>query len=129
MPAILDFIADTLSGLNVRLGNYLYPEETLAPEPQCWCHARNRACECGEGFQSQRAWIVQIWDDGLDYDMDGNSYWDDYPGEHPFSYHDSEKGAEVEAAWLIAAGLEPDRLRIEYGWTEEWCNKPIQSLS
>lgn len=129
MPDVLDFATDELSGLNVRFYNYLFNEEAAPLEPRCPCHARNRACECGERFIAQRAWIVQVWDDGLDYDMDGNSYFDDYPGEMPHSYHDSEEGAWLAVEKLLALGVEERRLRVEYGWTEEWCGKPIESLS
>ncbi len=44
--------------------------------------------------------VVMMWDDGLDYDMEGNSYFDDYPDYHEHSYHHTRKDAEVEVAYI-----------------------------
>ena len=100
---LLDFLTDELAGLNIRHYNYRDPAEVIAQK---------------QGFQEEdyvgtRCWVLNLWD----------------AGEFPHSYHDSKKGAEVEAAWLLAFGVEEHRVRIEYGWTDEWCQyKPIQSL-
>ena len=46
------------------------------------------------------AFAVLVWCDGLDYDMDGKAYFDDYPDYHPASYHRTRKGAETAVAYM-----------------------------
>ncbi len=55
---------------------------------------------------------VFVWDDGLDYNIDGTSYQDSPPGDFPHSYHHSRKDAEVMAAYLENSGCEPWRITI-----------------
>lgn len=57
-------------------------------------------------------YAVLVYNDGLDYDEDGNSYFDDYPSDDYASGHRSLKGAEAEAAWLEHAGIEARRISI-----------------
>lgn len=64
---------------------------------------------------------VLVWDDGLDWNLDGTPYQDDYPGEHPHSYHRSLKDAEMEAGWLEHTGTDPRRIRVvENYWVPFW---------
>lgn len=58
---------------------------------------------------------VLIWDDGLDYNMDGTSYQDDAPGSIPHSYHFDRKAAEAEVAWLEHRGCDPSNIQIVTG--------------
>lgn len=41
-----------------------------------------------------------VWDNGLDYNMDGSSYQDSPPDYFQHSYHLTRKDAEVAAAYL-----------------------------
>lgn len=64
---------------------------------------------------------VLVWDDGLDYNLDGTSYQDDCPGDYPHSYHRSLKDAELEAAWLEYTGCDPRNIRIaQHFWVPDW---------
>ena len=113
----LGFIQDELNGLNVRAYNYQTLDHAPAPAP------------VGEDQPVQVPFAVEVYDDGLDYDADGNTYFDDYPGFHVASAHRTQKGAEVKVAWLERAGIEPHRIRITQGvWLEHWELKyhPIQ---
>lgn len=105
MIATLDFIQDVLSGLNVRAYNYLDGEEDQHV-------ARLIEAQDRETDPVLIPFAVLVYDDGLDYDLDGNAYFDDYPGDHYASGHRSRKGAEVEAAYLEAAGIESHRISI-----------------
>lgn len=70
--------------------------------------------------------VVFIWDDGLDYNMDGTSYQDDIPGDYPHSYHHSRKDAEITAAYLENSGCDPNRITIiEDYWVPNWDTKRI----
>jgi hypothetical protein len=113
-PALhLEYLTDTLSGFNVREYNYLDP--TWTPPA--------RVCEQmypWDNYEPFECWQVFVWDDGLDYDMDGNAYFDDYPGDHCASHHRTEKGAQAEAAWLEHHGISADRISIRWGWTSEY---------
>lgn len=42
---------------------------------------------------------VTVYSDGMDYDIDGNAYFDDYPSWFAVSYHRTRKSAEVAAAY------------------------------
>lgn len=60
---------------------------------------------CYQHFPEHKEYIkvpfaLLIWDDGLDYNMDGTSYQDDCPGDHPHSYHLTRESAEMEQDWL-----------------------------
>lgn len=109
MIAELDFVQDVLSGLNVRAYNYLDSSEDEAV-------ARMIEAQDRETDPILIPFAVTVWDDGLDYDEDGNSYFDDYPGEHLASSHRTLKGAQAEAAWLEHAGIKADRIRIVPDW-------------
>jgi hypothetical protein len=94
----LGFMQDCLSGLAVRLDNYL-----------------NLDTELEERRETEAVLVpyaVLVHDDGLDYDMDGNAYFDDYPGDHYVSGHRTRKGAEAEAQRLEEAGIEKDRIQV-----------------
>jgi hypothetical protein len=74
-----------------------------------------------DGVPQKVAAAVLIWDDGLDYDMDGTSYQDDAPGDHPHSYHHTRKDAEIMAMILEDSGCDPARITIVEGfWVAPW---------
>ena len=101
-PVHLDYLQDALSGLNVRPNNYMSDEVTV--EVNSYYDDR---------FDTILVpFVVCVWDDGLDYDMDGNAYFDDYPGDQPVSFHASREGAEREAAWLEHRGTASRRISI-----------------
>ena len=53
--------------------------------------------------------------------MDGTSYQDDCPGDHPHSYHLTRKDAEIMAAILEDGGCEANRITIVEGfWVPFW---------
>lgn len=103
VPDHFDFIQDILSGLNVRPDNYLTENVEVEIEPHY-----DDGCD-----YFIVPFVVTIHNDGLDYDEDGNAYFDDYPADLPASFHRTRKGAEAEAAWLEHSGVEPWRIRIE----------------
>lgn len=107
MPAIaiLDYTQDVLSGLNVREYHYVDPF-TLTPVEEMIAEQDRDSQEIMIPF------AVTIYDDGLDYDEDGNSYFDDYPADHLASSHRTLKGAEIEAAHLENNGIEQWRISI-----------------
>lgn len=119
MIAILDYIQDVLSGLNVREYNYIDADAVaraeVERETENWLNRDDR-------FDSRVIpFTVTVYDDGLDYDMDGNSYFDDYPSDVAHSHHRTRKGAEQEAAWLEHQGTPTWRIRIvedypTYAW-------------
>ena len=65
-----------------------------------------------DGAPQRVAAAVLIWDDGLDYNMDGTSYQDDAPGDFPHSYHHSLKEAQIAVAYLENGGCDPERITI-----------------
>ena len=107
-PALhLEHLTDTLAGLNTRPACYLDPNWTPPA----------RVCEQGypwDNYQPFQCWRVLVWDDGLDC-----GYFDDYPGDHCASHHRTQRGAEMEAAWLEHHGIEASRITVAWGWTEE----------
>lgn len=112
-PAIhLDHLTDSLSGLNVRPAAYL----DLTPPPAKQAEPRYP----WEDYEPFQCYLVLVWDDGLDYDADGNAYQDDAPGYHCASHHRTQKGAEAEAAWMEHHGIKASRIAIQYGWTSEY---------
>lgn len=126
-PALhLDYLTDVLHGLNVRHWNYLDldAQAKLLAEREA---ERQRWLMPWDTFVPQECWTVLVYDDGLDYDEDGNSYFDDYPGEHASSYHRTQRGAEVEAAHLEDAGIAGNRIRVAFQYQDE-CdyNMPIR---
>lgn len=71
---------------------------------------------------------VFVWDDGLDYNMDGTPYQDDCPGDIPHTYHRSLKAAEMEAGWLEHTGTDPRRISIVQNyWVPFWETHRIPS--
>lgn len=115
MLAQLDFVQDVLSGLNVRHYNY---QDTIEESKQL---ERMWAAQDKEYEQVLVPFALTVYEDGLDYDEDGNAYFDDYPGEHYASGHLTLKGAEVEAAWLEHHGIAADRIRIvENYWVHRY---------
>jgi hypothetical protein len=113
-----DFLTDVLHGLNVRHYNYL--AEEVAVELDYYHDDR-----FDEVFVPV---AVLVYDDGLDYDLDGNAYFDDYPSDVPHSYHHTLYGAQAEAAWLEHHGVKPNRISIVEGYlTYKWDTqyKPI----
>jgi hypothetical protein len=74
-----------------------------------------------DGAPRKVAAAVLIWDDGLDYNMDGTAYQDDAPGDHPHSYHHTRKDAEIMAMILEDGGCDPARITIVEGfWVAPW---------
>lgn len=83
--------------------------------------AQNHYYPALDGAPVKVAAAILVWDDGLDYNMDGTSYQDDYPGDHPHSYHHTRKDAEWMAAILEDGGCEPNRITIvENFWVPFW---------
>jgi len=103
VPAHFDFLQDVLSGLNVRPYNYLADDVQVELDPHF-----DDSCD-----MIIVPFVVTVYNDGLDYDDDGNAYFDDYPADLPASFHRTRKGAETEAAWLQHNGVEQWRIRIE----------------
>lgn len=69
----------------------------------------------------KRVIAVLVWDNGLDYNLDGTAYQDDAPGDYPHSYHLTRKDAEVMAAYLENGGCEANRITIVEGFhVPEW---------
>ncbi|MFY4731166.1 hypothetical protein [Nitrospira sp. BLG_2] len=122
--AHLDYLTDVLSGLNVRHYNYLDLELAAKLEAE-----RKAAYNVGypwENFVPQYCWTVLVYEDGLDYDEDGNAYWDCPPDWFAASYHLTQKGAEQEAAYLEHAGIKSSRIIIQEQWQEQYdYDKPI----
>jgi hypothetical protein len=101
-----------MHGLNVRHWNYLDPNYAAPVVIN-----RNATQPWGypwDNFVSEEAWIVTVYDDGLDC-----GEFDDYPGDHVASHHRTRKGAEAEAAWLIHAGIEENRIHVFFARTSE----------
>jgi hypothetical protein len=98
----LGYLQDEISGLNVRPYNYLLPRVEVT--------FREVDTDCDD---MTVPFAVLLWDDGLDYDADGNSYFDDYPGDFMHSAHRTLEGAQKEAAWLEHLGVNPVKIRIE----------------
>lgn len=74
-----------------------------------------------DGAPVKVAAAILIWDDGLDYNMDGTAYQDDAPGDYPHSYHHSRRDAEIMAAYLEDGGCDPKRISIVEGfWVCPW---------
>jgi hypothetical protein len=114
---IFNLTQDRLLGLNVRHYHYLTQEENLPGLKSLNGWSRPlRGCTCSEcqGYEewTTAPYAVTVYDDGLDYDADGNSYPDDAPGHHPHSYHHTRRSAEIEAAWLQHHGTEAWRITI-----------------
>lgn len=114
----LDHMTDVLHGLNVRHWNYLDldAQAKLLAERKV---ERDQGYPW-ENFEPQRCWVVYVYDDGLDYDLDGNAYWDSPPEDVPVSYHLTQKGAEQEAAYMEHAGTQGRRIHVSEGWQERW---------
>ena len=107
MSDYLSILQDRLSGVK---GN-LY----------CYREGVKEEMEFIERQREENAWgyapyAVLVWESGLDYDEDGTPYFDDYPEDYPSSFHLSRKKAEVEASYLIAAGIAEDRITIAEGY-------------
>lgn len=108
----------------LRRENHAEIATQLAPEPEPDYSDDYEYCWAFEAFVETTvvAGAVLVYDDGLDYDVDGNAYFDDYPSWFPHSYHHSVKEAEAEAAWLEhRAGVKPDRIRVVENYrVDEW---------
>jgi hypothetical protein len=119
-PAIHgDYLSDKLSGLKVKADSYL----DLDAQRELEVH-REAMLRSPYG-EPVACWVVYIWDDGMDYDLDGTAYRDDAPGDWPHSYHATEKGAQQEAAYLEHYGCNPRNITVAWGWTEPYLEKPI----
>jgi hypothetical protein len=113
----LDHLTDVLHGLNVRHWNY------LDLDAQAKLLAERKAHYQGypwDNFEPQWCWVVYVWNDGLDYDDEGNAYQDDAPDYHVSSYHLTQKGAEVEAAHWEDRGIKAHNIRVCEGYQEEY---------
>lgn len=98
----LHYLTDALSGIRVSPNNYLVDSVEVTFDP----YHDDRFDPITVPF------AVTVYDDGLDYDTDGNAYFDDYPGDHAVSFHHTRKSAEAEAAWLEHHGTSADRINI-----------------
>lgn len=111
-PALhLEVLTDEMAGLNVRPANYLDPT-WVPPTRECQGYP-------WDNYQPFQCWCVFVWEENLDYDEDGNSYWDGPPGDFCASHHRTQRGAEMEAAWLEHHGISGDRISVRWTWTEE----------
>lgn len=93
-----DFATDVASGLNVRVKNYV-------GMPPASKNVRFHHAYCRETETLVAPFVVLLWDDGLDYDLDGNAYPDSPPDYFVQSVHATRKAAEQEAAYLERAGV------------------------
>jgi hypothetical protein len=110
-PVHLDYLQDVLSGLNVRQHNYLAPDVEVDLDP----YYDDRFDPVLVPF------AVLVYNDGLDYDMDGNAYFDDYPSDDLATAHRTREGAERSAAWMEHHGIKANRITIvENYWTHKW---------
>lgn len=119
----LDYLTDVLSGLNVRHYNYLDLE--LAAKIEAERQARYNEGYPWESFVPQYCWVVYVWEDGLDYDDEGNAYFDSPPDEFESSYHLTQRGAEIEAAYLERAGIKASRIRVAEGYQAPYDYKSV----
>lgn len=114
--ATFDFIGDVLSGFRPH-PNYYMPEgvDDVAFRHQ-WLSYDQKTF----GY-TQVPFAVMVWDDGLDYDMEGNAYFDDCPGDRPHGFYRTQKAAEYEAARLEMLGIDGNRITIvrDY-WTPNY---------
>jgi hypothetical protein len=105
----------------LRRQNRLEIELAFAPEPEEPLPDDTYEFDLEFPRETYVAAAVLVWDDGLDYDVDGNAYVDDCPGYHPHSYHHSLKDAESEIAWLIHRGLDSGRITLIEGYpVSDW---------
>ncbi len=108
MLEFLDFIQDSFAG-RVREACY----EVLEDESQEYDITDDWDDVCVP-------FAVMVWCDGLDYDDDGNAYFDDYPQFVAISYHTTQRGAEIELAYQLNNGLKDHEVCIEANyWTYE----------
>lgn len=110
-----DILQDRLSGIRVRPENFSdllpatpgrfhrLPDVLDVPYLPHWDYTKTPTVP----------FTVLVYDDGLDYDADGNAYFDDYPHDYPSSYHRTRKGAECAASWLEFRGIAPHRISIQ----------------
>ena len=109
-----DFSTDVANGLNVR--HYNYKEETEEDRHVAALIAEQDA----ERLPVVIPFAVLVWDEGLDYDDEGNAYFDDYPSWFVGSAHHTRKGAEVEAAYHEHHFPKQRVMVVEDHWVEQW---------
>jgi hypothetical protein len=110
-PSHLDYLTDVLHGLNVREYNYLAPDVVVDVDPY-YDDRFDPVCV---------PFAVLVYNDGLDYDEDGNAYFDDYPSDDLATAHRTREGAERSAAWMEHHGIKAQRISIvENYWTYKW---------
>jgi hypothetical protein len=95
----LEFVQDVVSGLNVRESHYV---DLTAIDPL--------EDEYGHDIVP---FAVLMWDDGLDYDEEGNSYFDSPPEWYVHSFHKTQVEAEIEMAWMEWWDFNPNKMMLE----------------
>ena len=107
----LGYLQDVMNGLNVRPQNYLMDEVCVFMDPYY-----------DDRFDLVLVpFAVLVHNDGLDYDDEGNSYFDDYPSDDLATAHRTREGAERSAAWMEYHGVKPNRISIrENCWYHKW---------
>lgn len=120
--ALLDFETDVQMGLNVREYHYRDITEEFLWELEI---ERDGSFESRYEYDDEREeiyvpFVVMLWDDGLDYDEDGNAYFDDAPGWFTHTCHRTLKGAEIEMAWLEHHGITNDKHLAKDAWIPRW---------
>ena len=119
-------VQDELCGIRVRADLYrdLQAEEEFYADYVAWEAEQERERE-----EIRVPFAVIVYCDGLDYDEDGNAYFDDWPSNQVHSCHTTQRGAEMEAAWLIHHGTPSSYVSVDQDvWVERWELKyhPIQ---
>lgn len=101
-----DFATDVASGLNVRLYNYVPAKEKKSK-------VYNRYLAFDREYETVIApFVVYVYDDGLDYDLEGNPYWDSSPDYVLQSVHATLEDAQREAAYLEDRGTKASHITI-----------------
>lgn len=118
-----DVLTDVLSGIKARRCDFVDPQFFDALKE--WEERGQRYP--WEDFKPKQCWRVAIYDNGMDMDADGNSYFDDWPSWFTYEYHTTQRGAELAAMSLLSHhGIPESEVAVEFGWQEDVdYDKPI----
>lgn len=118
MPVAYDefsMVQDELNGIRVR--SEFYSIQFI--EDATWVDfVKSQVFDDGDGISAPFA--VVFYDEGLDYDEDGNSYFDDWPKWVGHSYFASRESAERELAEMEEKNPNTSWDIQENYWIEPW---------
>lgn len=92
----LNYLQDTLSGYNVKADYYIDHDAI----------ARHEIQKRLDLMQVLVPFAIQLYDDGMDVDGDGNLYFDDYPGYFMHGFYANRQS--MEAAYSRLAEYIPE---------------------